>query len=189
MERNKIEETSYEILKSIFFRKDYSKLLCTNYLIFIILFIVSILIAYYYVAKDLHFSYIQGIINSFVNIYSILIGFSFTAITLVATIFNTSSIKKLDSYKSKLYPDFSIYKTTVLVYFEYIYALIFTLLFMILCILIYPFANFLQLDKLIFSCLFFIPFFMLLAWSIVSIKALIANLYLIIIFRSQIEQE
>lgn len=189
MKKNEIEDTSYEILKSIFFKKDYSRLLWTNYLIFIILFILSFFASYYYVVKNLHFSYIQGIINSFVNIYSILIGFSFTAITLVATIFDNSSIKLLDSHKSKIYPDFSIYKTTVLVYFEYIYALIFTLLFMIFCILIYPFTKFIQLDKLIFSYLFFVPFSLLLAWSIISIKALIANLYLVIIFKSQIEKD
>lgn len=189
MQKNKIEETSYEILKSIFLKKDYSKLLWTNYLIFIIFLILSIFIAYFYVVKNLHFSYIQEIMNSFVNIYSILIGFSFTAITLVATIFNNSSIKLLDSHNSKIYPDFSIYKATALVYFEYIYALIFTLLFLIFCILTYPFIKFMHVDKLLLAYLFFIPFFLFLAWSIISIKALIANLYLVIIFKSQIEKE
>ncbi len=186
--QEKIEESIFEILKAILMKKNYREVFTINKVFFLIAIIAAFLMSFWYAKFHLAI-YIYDLLQSFINVYSIIIGFSFAAITLIATMFNPKSIKIINLAPSKLYPEFSLYKATILVYFEYIIAFITTLIYMISCLFIFPFLKFFTCYRYQISNFFFVTFFILLMWSFLSIKALICNLYAVIMLKSKLEKD
>lgn len=155
-----------------------------NLIVIILFFIISFVFAYFFLAFKLPYSFILKILELLTTVYSIIIGFALTSLSIFLAIFDKEFIEFLSSAKSDLYKNESLYKATVLVFFQYLFALLLSLAYILICYFLSPFYMVFESIKTELTYVFFIILFAFLCWTFLSIKAMIANIYTLVIFKS-----
>lgn len=179
-----IEESCRELLVRIFAKNPEQENKFNKY--FLLIFTVgAIPISYLFLELDIKTSFLVNFLELLTTVYSIIIGFAFTSLSLFLSIFDKEFIIFLNSKHSKLYKNLSLYKTTVLVFFEYLFSLLLSLAYILTCYFVIPFLMTFVKLKLIFTYSFFVCLNILLAWTIISIKSMVYNIYMITVFKAE----
>lgn len=183
------EQSTLELFKTIYKQKKALKSSKCNTCILIILCLCIIpVIIVLFNALSIKIYILYEFLRDLLNILSILVGFTLTALSIIGTGLSKRAIQLLSNYESSQNSDtqHSIYHTTILVFFEYIYSLLATLVFTVLCLFLHPYAYYLNTFRVVLSIIFFYTFVLLVYWSTFSIKSLIFNLYCIVMLNAQI---
>ncbi len=159
----------------------------------LLLFLIIPIIIFYFNSLHIRVSIIYDLLKNLLDMLSILIGFAITAISIIGTGLSSKVLKplfeneSLQNNQKTVKTKYSIYHTTILLFFGYIYILLITLFFSVFCLFLYPYAHFLSNLRLQISIAFFYIFIELIYFNIFSIKSLLFNLYCIIMLNAQIE--
>lgn len=186
------EKSTLDLLNAIYKQKRAIKCSKWNACTLVVLCVCIIpVIIFFFNILQIQIVLLYEFLQDLLNILSILVGFTITALSIIGTGLSKEIIQLLSNYESQqnINAHHSIYHTTILIFFEYIYSLLITLGFIVLCLFLYPYAHFINSFRLIFSILFFYTFILLAYWSVFSVKGLIFNLYCIIMLNSQVETQ
>lgn len=179
-----IEESCREIIIKIFNKNPEQENSFNKF--FMLIFVgISVFISYFYLNLNVKIEFIINFLELLTTVYSIIIGFAFTSLALFLSIFDKDFIVFINSKQSKLYKDSSLYKTTVLVFFEYLFALLISLTYILICYFSIPFLNTFLMLKTSFVYIFFIILFALLGWTFISIKGMVYNIYMLTVFKAE----
>ena len=186
------EKSTLDLLNAIYKQKRAIK--CSKWNVWTLIILCTCIIptiVFFFNFLHIRISLLYEFLQDLLNILSILVGFTITALSIIGTGLSKKVIQLLSNYESQqnINAHHSIYHTTILIFFEYIYSLLITLGFIVLCLFLYPSAHFINSFRLIFSILFFYTFILLAYWSVFSVKGLIFNLYCIIMLNSQVETQ
>lgn len=183
------EKSTLELFNAIYKQKKaFQSSKYNTYILIILCFCIVPAIIVVFNSLHIKISIIYEFLRDLLNILSILVGFTLTALSIVGTGLSKRAIQLLSNYVSKQNgnTEHSIYHATILVFFEYVYSLLATLAFIVLCLFLYPYGYYLNNFRLALSILFFYIFILLVYWSAFCIKCLIYNLYCIIMLNAQI---
>ncbi len=180
------EKTSKELVTAIFNYKHKNKNSKFKTTIkFILFFIILPLIIFVFNKLSIKISFIHEMMQDFLELLGILIGFTLTALSIVGTGMHKKAVKYFFEYESIASEGHSIYKVILFEFIDYLYSLLATLSFVILAILLYPYAYYLCHMRLVISIIFFYSFAGLIFWNVFSIKSLIYNLYAIFMLNAK----
>lgn len=179
-----IEESCREILIKVFNKNPEQENTFNKF--FMLIFVgSSVFLSYFYLKLNIKTEFIVNFLELLTTVYSIIIGFAFTSLGLFLSIFDKDFIVFINLKPSKLYKDSSLYKTTVLVFFEYLFALLISLIYILICYFLIPFLNNFLILKTCFVYIFFILLFALLGWTFISIKGMVYNIYMLTVFKAE----
>lgn len=188
-EKNLITETgSLKLLNAILLQKNLKKIPITTWIVLcIILLLIIPLLIYLFNHINISNNDIKTFFSDLLTVLSILIGFSITALSMVGLSLAKETLLLTNKYEGSFYNGISIYKETILVFFEYLYSLLISLFYIIIAQFILPFIGQCHQYKFCISVVFFYSFIPLLYWNFLSIKSLIYNLYLVIMINTMVE--
>ena len=141
---------------------------------------------YFFNVLNIKTVFIYEYLSDLLTLISILIGFNLTALSIIGTGLSQKVLEKTFKIESIQNNKTSIYQTTILVFFDYIYSLLTTLIFIIICLFLYPFVHSFSFLRFFISIPFFYILLLLIYWNIFSIISLVFNLYCIIMLSAQI---
>ncbi len=183
------EDSSIKLLSVILLQKNLKAIPKYTWSICLLLwFLIIPCVIYLFNKMNIPIKTIKEFLSDILTVLSILIGFSITAISMIGLNLSKKTLEETNKYNGSFYENVSIYKETILIFFEYLYSLIFSLMFIIFTLFLIPYVIVLYQFKFIISCFFFYCFFTLMYWNFLSIKSLIFNLYLIIMINTMAER-
>ena len=183
------EDSSIKLLSVILLQKNLKAIPKYTWSICLLLwFLIIPCVIYLFNKMNIPIKTIKEFLSDILTVLSILIGFSITAISMIGLNLSKKTLEETNKYNGSFYENVSIYKETILIFFEYLYSLIFSLMFIIFTLFLIPYVIVLYHFKFIISCFFFYCFFTLMYWNFLSIKSLIFNLYLIIMINTMAER-
>ena len=172
------EDSSIKLLSVILLQKNLKAIPKYTWSICLLLwFLIIPCVIYLFNKMNIPIKTIKEFLSDILTVLSILIGFSITAISMIGLNLSKKTLEETNKYNGSFYENVSIYKETILIFFEYLYSLIFSLMFIIFTLFLIPYVIVLYQFKFIISCFFFYCFFTLMYWNFLSIKSLIFNLF------------
>ena len=124
------EESTLDLLNAIYKQKRAIK--CSKWNVWTLIILCTCIIptiVFFFNFLHIRISLLYEFLQDLLNILSILVGFTITALSIIGTGLSKEVIQLLSNYELQQNKNahHSIYHTTILIFFEYIYSLLITL--------------------------------------------------------------